>query len=114
MLDAPRMGEPKMTEPLPSHATMYVAHAVANDALVKLAMSLAVNMALVGPMERAVSGREILADTLTGFAVAMDCRPGPIAETLPELGAYDADMAESLAMEIVGEAIELIRVRVLD
>lgn len=113
MLDAPRMGEPTMTEPLPSHATMYVAHAVANHVLIELALSLSAMLAVTHPDERETRGAKMLDQTLSHFSIFMDCKPARVADTLAELGPYDADMAESLAAEIVGDGIETIRDKLL-
>ena len=98
-------------KPLPSHATFYVAHAVANDVLVKLAYGLAANLTVTAPDDREHGGVQVLADMLEAFMPAADFKPHEIARTLPELGPYDADEAESIAMEIVGDALALIRSR---
>lgn len=110
---APSEGEPMADDDLPSDTTFYVAHAIANDALVKLAMSLAVELAMADPAERTRSGRQLVARAIEQFGLAADFSPAPIADTLAELGPYDADTAESMAMEIVGDALELIRMRVV-
>jgi len=101
-------------KPLPSHATFYVAHAVANDVLIKLAYSLAANLTVTAPEDREHGGAEVLGDLLASFMLSADFKPGEIADTLPELGPYDADEAESIAMDIVGEALTLIRSRLVD
>lgn len=113
MLDVPRMGDPTMTEPLPSHATMYVAHAVANHLLIELALSLSAMLAVTHPDERNVRGAEMLDQTLNRFSIFMDCKPARIADTLDDIGPYDADMAESVAAEVVGDGIKLIRDKLL-
>lgn len=99
--------------PLPSHATFYVAHAIANDVLVRLAVSLAAELAMPGPLDADLPGSARLARTLESFALAADWSATPIAETLPELGPYDAAEAESIAAEIVGDTLALLRARLL-
>ncbi len=100
--------------PLPSHATFYVAHAVANDVLIKLALAIGADLVVSSPDDREQSGSSLLGATLARFIPSADFKPQRIAETLTELGPYDADEAESMAMEIVGDAIEMLRLRLVD
>ena len=100
--------------PLPSHATFYVAHAVANDVLEKLAYSICASLVIVAGEEREQRGRDILGETLERFIPSADFKTERIARTLTNLGPYDADEAESMAMERVGEAIALLRDRFVD
>lgn len=98
---------------LPSHATFYVAHAIANDVLVRLAISLAAELAMPSPLDAGLPGGDRLRRALENFALAADWSAPPIAETLPELGPYDAAEAESIAAEIVGDTLALLRARLL-
>jgi len=113
----PNGGRDKMSDDetgeLPSHATFYVAHAIANDVLVRLAVSLAAELAMPGPLDAELPGSERLRRTLENFALAADWSAAPIAETLPKLGPYDAAEAESIAAEIVGDTLHLLRTRLL-
>lgn len=114
MLDAPRMGELTMTErKLPTDATFYVAHAVANDVLINLARSLASYLTISAPDDREASGRDMLHHLLSTFMDNADFKPQRIAETLAEFGAYDPDEAESLAMDIVRDALVGLRTEFL-
>jgi hypothetical protein len=96
---------------MPNHATFYVAHAVANKVLVDLALSIAADLTVVMPDERETKGRRLLHELLSRFTVAADFKPHTLAATIPELGPYDAHEAETIAADIVGDAILDIRAR---
>lgn len=98
-------------KPLPNHATFYVAHAVANDVLIRLAYAISADLTVTTPDDRERRGRELLGATLERFIPSADFKPHAIAETLTDLGPYDADEAESMALEIVGDAIDDLRRR---
>lgn len=98
---------------LPSHATFYVAHAVANDVLIKLALSFAANLAVTAPDEREAEGSTMVDNLLEAFLPAADFKTEKIAATLPGLGPYDADEAEAIALDIVGDAMTMIRQRTI-
>lgn len=105
---APNEGDP-MADELPSNATFYVAHAVANHVLIQLAEAIAAYLAISAPDDRERSGRDLLHEVLSRFMPSAEFKPQRIADTLAPFGPYDADEAESMAMEIVGNAIVAMR-----
>ncbi len=102
--------ETRLSDEAPSVETLYVGQAMANAVLYKLLLSITTNLVHTAPEERETESADIIARSLADYVLAAEFDPD-ITDLPP--GSFDREVAHTMALDALTEAVRDIRRLVL-